>query len=282
MMHSLPLLPRFHAISHNIAFAALAFCTTLVSAQSSQAQTPLRITIENLAPADGFFFTPVWIGIHDGTFDVFSTNQLASDFPGVEPLAEMGDTGPLSARFHAMAMSGVDTTLTSPGGFAPLPVFDPGEQSTQILSVNAPATNRYLSFASMVIPSNDAFFSNGSPVAYELFDSAGNFRGPVTITVRGDNIYDSGTEANNGLGAAFSATGGTATDTLEAIAIHPGLDDFLGTNTAAGTTLTSSLANNAPLARITITAVPEPSTIATLSFTALLSSFVWRRFVTRR
>jgi hypothetical protein len=95
--------------------------------------------------------------------------------------------------------------------------------------------------------------------------------------VRGNNIYDSGTEMNNGLGAAFSAMGGTATDTLEAIAIHPGLDNFLGTNTAAGTTLSSSLANNAALARITITAVPEPATFASLGLIAMIASLTWRR-----
>ncbi|MCA9184773.1 MAG: spondin domain-containing protein [Pirellulaceae bacterium] len=241
-------------------FIVAAATMTLVMTNTAAA-VDLNVKIENLSPSDGFFFTPVWIAAHNGTFDTYSSGQPASMFPGLEELAEEGMTAPISASF-ASAGAGVDTTITSPGGFAGAPVFDPGEVVDHTFSVANPTTARYFSYASMVIPSNDAFFSNGDPLAHMLFDASGNFTGPLTIEIRGGDVRDAGTEVNdiNG-GAAFSANGGTSASESANIATHAGLGDFLGTNTAAGTTLASALSTDTLLARITVTeAVPEPAT----------------------
>ena len=141
------------------------------------------------------------------------------------------------------------------------PVFEPGESVSQTITVSDPASNRYLTYASMVIPSNDAFIGNGNPMAYAVFHADGSFAGPLTIDIVGSNVYDAGTEINNGMGAAFSALGGTDSDEGSVVELHGGLNNFLGTQTAAGTTINSALAAETPLARIVIEAVPEPSAV---------------------
>ena len=138
--------------------------------------------------------------------------------------------------------------------------------TTNITIIN-PTAYRYFSFASMLIPSNDAFIGNGNPPAFELFDAAGNFNGPLTIDITGGFIYDSGTELNDGLGAASSANGGVATDTTDFVTQGPDLSNFFGTGTAAGTTIGSGPAN--PLARITINVVPEPTNFSLLGMAGL-------------
>ena len=58
-------------------------------------------------------------------------------------------------------------------------------------------------------------------------------------------------------GAAFSALGGTSTDEANNIAMHAGLDNFIGTGTANSETINSAFSADTQIARITI--VPEPS-----------------------
>ncbi len=241
---------------------------------TSSAQTNLDVQIENLGPAGGLFLTPVWVGFHDGGFDVFDVGGMAS--AELETIAEEGDIGPLSASF---AGNGVD------GGVAPGTPFGPAgssfaSQATATFNVN-PTSHRYFSFASMIIPSNDAFIGNDNPTAFSLFDGAGVFQGPLVIEVTGQNIYDAGTEVNNGQGAAFSATGGMATDEALPIALHLGLANFIGTETANMETILSAFASSTPIARITITeSIPEPSSALLLCGIALpLWGMVRRRTI---
>ena len=55
-----------------------AFVTFVLLANSTVKAEQIRITIENAQPADGYFFTPVWLGFHDGGFDPFEIGQPAS------------------------------------------------------------------------------------------------------------------------------------------------------------------------------------------------------------
>lgn len=241
-------------------FLTLGLIATAVTCLTftTQAQQ-IQVTVENLQPADGFFFTPVWVGFHDGSFDLFDAGSTAS--AGLELIAEEGDFSVLSNEF---AGSGTDGAVFGPGGFGGAPVIDPGEVTSALFDIGA--DDRYFSFASMVIPSNDAFFGNGDPLAHQLFDGNGIFNGPLTIDIIGGDIYDSGTEVNDGQGAAFSATGGTSTEEGGVVALHPGLENFLNTQTAAGTTIGSIPGTNTPFARITITqVVPEPTTAGLLA-----------------
>lgn len=219
------------------------------------------IEVENLQPADGFYVTPVWFGFHDGNFDTFEMGTVAS--AGLELLAEEGDPATLRSEFAAAAGTGVDGVIFGTNGFGSMmgqpPVLDPGEVAQALADPN-PAS-RFLNFATMIIPSNDAFIGNNNPLAIEVFDAAGNFVGPQTFVFNGASIYDSGTEVNDGQGAPFSTNGGTSSDEGGTVQFHAGLDNFLGTGTAAGTTINSIPGDNTPVFRITISQVPEPTSL---------------------
>lgn len=183
----------------------------------------ITLTIVNDAPADGIFLTPVWIGLHDGTFDLFTAGQAAS--PGLERLAEDGNTGTLSEAFLAAPGAGFDMTVVSSEGILP---FAPGEATTVTFTLDAnDPKHRYLSFAAMVIPSNDAFIGNSNPMAYPLFDDAGNFAGTSFLRL-GSQVYDAGTEVNDELPANTAFFGQAAPDTGSAengtVALHPGFN----------------------------------------------------------
>ncbi|MEM0925394.1 MAG: spondin domain-containing protein, partial [Planctomycetota bacterium] len=137
----------------------------------------------------------------------------------------------------------------------------PGEVSSQVIEIENTHENRYFSFASMIIPSNDAFVANRDSRRYELFDTSGNFFGARQITIYGRDILDAGTEVNDPAGgAAFSTGGGTSVDENGLIRQHEGLDDFIGTGLPTGETLRSAFSSLTPIATITISLVdPEAS-----------------------
>ena len=122
----------------------------------------------------------------------------------------------------------------------------------------------------MVVPTNDLFIGNGNSTGIELFDAAGNFNGPITLTIFGSNVWDAGTEVNNADdGAAFlqgvDATLGTPENgDVTLFADVPGyiayLDSLVGRTTAPGFDITSTFRQDTAIARITI--VPSPATLA--------------------
>lgn len=238
----------------------LTLLALLASANASAVQ--ITVTIDNLSADNGLYLTPLWVGFHNGSFDLFDTGALASS--GLEDLAEEGNPAGLSS-------GGVDGVVFGPAGFAGAPIIDPGETASLTLNLD-PTANRFFSFASMVIPSNDAFIGNANTI--EIFDAAGNFLG-LDLTVLGSQVYDAGTEENDGLGAAFSTNGGMATDTSELIALHSGLGPLLGSINGA-MEFVGTEANKFSeadftqagfeVARISVTAVPEPATLGLLSF----------------
>jgi len=248
-----------------IRVCTLAAIAAICFYQSNVIADQIRIDIENPAPVGGFFFTPVFLGFHDGTFDVFDSGGFAS--AQLEALAEGGDTGPISALLLAQQPTAQAATVL--GDSAGPPPFDPGESISQVFNIDS-STQRFLNFASMVIPSNDAFFGNAD--ALELFDSNGNFNGPLTFDITANMIYDAGTEVNdiNG-GAAFSANGGTSTSESNPISLIDleDLNDFIGSETSSGATITSGFSPETVVARFRITQVPEPGSMAVLGVVGL-------------
>lgn len=243
----------------------------ILHASSSKANAEaLSIQIENLSPDTGFFLTPLWFGLHDGSFDLFDVGSPASS--SIEELAEDGITTGLEADFAGPGRR--QGVITGPAGFGSVnpqpPLIDAGETAATTVDILNASAYRYFSFASMVIPSNDAFIGNDNPMAYEVFDALGNFNGPVIIEIFGDEIWDSGTEVNDTLGAAFSTIGGMSSDEGGTVALHAGLANFEGTGTPVGN-IGAGLAPEPGelVARITIQQVPEPSSIV-LAITSLL------------
>lgn len=225
------------------------------------------VTIENTLPQGNFSFTPVWLGLHDGGWDTYDLGVSADMFPWVEPLAEDGMTMPLMDAFAVNQPAGVQTTLEQSMG---PPVYKPGQSESVLLDPGDPTLNRWFSFASMVVPSNDLFFANGDPMAHELFDAAGNFLGPIEISIFGRDVLDAGTEVNDGMGAAFSTRGGMSSDengVIRAFFTDPAdqdyLDSFIGTGTADGDVITGSFGPDDLVGRITI--VPSPAPLALLA-----------------
>ncbi len=189
-----------------------------------QAQDPVKVTvkIESLVPENGVYFSPVWVGFHDGNYDLFDLGSLAS--PSVERIAEDGDNAHLAADLAAATSgTGLSGVITSPGGFEPLPLFDPNETSTAEFTL-IPKYNRYFTYAAMVVPSNDAFIGNHNPWAVELFDTAGAFTGKKIITVLGSQVWDAGTELNTEMDAAFvnQTAPNTGVTTSAPVLPHPG------------------------------------------------------------
>ncbi|WP_223789601.1 spondin domain-containing protein [Marinicella meishanensis] len=190
------------------------------------ALTPVRVSVKNQAPAGGIYLTPVWLGYHDGSFDSFNVGETAS--LGIERMAEDGDFGALADAF-ATSGAGTGQVVLNPEGFAGAPLFDPGFSSTEMVYLDA-AQNRYLSYAAMVLPSNDAFIGNDNPMAYPIFDDNGDFAGPVRVKVYGSNVWDAGTEANTESDAAFfdQSAPDTGEATTDLIALHPGFNGSVG------------------------------------------------------
>lgn len=193
-------------------------CLALVAAGPAAA-IEVTVTIENLAPANGNFLTPTWVGFHDGTFDLYDLGAPAS--AGLERIAEDGNTGPLSGEFFASGAGVNDATIPGPAG----PIA-PGEAATMTFDLDpANASNSYFSYASMIIPSNDAFIANGAPDAHAVFDAQGNFAGG-SFFVLGTQVRDAGTEINDEVPANTAFFGQAAPDTgvVEGgtVQVHPG------------------------------------------------------------
>ncbi|HHP7232100.1 MAG TPA: spondin domain-containing protein [Xenococcaceae cyanobacterium] len=228
----------------------------------------VTIKIENTAPDNGVFLTPVWVGLHDGDFDAYDFLRPVS--PGVERLAEDGDTTAISTEFSDSGAGGAETVIT--GGEDE--VIAPGEVATVTLTVNGnnPA-NRYFNFLSMVVPSNDAFIGNFNHRDLPIFDSQGNFLG-LDLLIRGDDVVDAGTEVNDELEANtafFSQTTPNTGVTQDGIVRrHPGFraegrilsEDGTSENAPAAFNNADFKANGYQVARITVSTEELPLPVA--------------------
>ncbi len=243
----------------------------LLSAAPVVAQQQVRITIENLQPDNGFYFTPVWLAVHDGSFDYFDNGSVASVV--LEALAEGGDVSGVNGDFIASG-AGQSAVATAPAGFGGAPVFDPGDIAS--VDFTLASSERYLSFGSMIIPSNDSFFGNDSATAHQLLDAGGNYTGDLVLEFSLSDLWDAGTEVNDGQGAAFSTNGGMSTDENGVVNFAPDLSNLDGTGTAAGTTIDFASASSSPVLRITVNAIPEPATASVLGLVAT-GLFIRRR-----
>ena len=232
----------------------------------------IRLKARCFSVSGRLFLTPLLAAFHDGTFDTFDADAAAS--ASLEALAEQGDpSGLIADAGFAGAEAGV---IFSPGGFPGAPVIDPGE--TAQLSFDLDELNdRYFSFLSMVIPSNNLLIGNDNPLAHEIFDVAGLFTGLGIIDIFGGNVYDAGTELNNNMGAAFNTRGGTAIDEGGVVALAGDLSYLLNQPTVALGTISSVPAARELLARIEINVVPVPAALPLLLVGLGSMGFVARR-----
>ncbi|HAV65585.1 MAG TPA: hypothetical protein DCY13_24815, partial [Verrucomicrobiales bacterium] len=244
-----------------LAAGAFLLAAFLTAGPAIAASVDVEVTVENLAPANGTYLTPFWAGFHDGTFDTYNQGSPAST--GLERLAEDGDTGPLSADFTASATGATQGTLNAIG---PIP---PGGKVSKRFSLDPQSSlARYFSYASMIIPSNDAFVANGKPTAHQIFDAGGGFLG-ADFVIQGSAVLDAGTEVNDELPANTAFFGQSAPDTGTAqggnVDAHPGFN-AAGSGGILDDPMFSAadfLAPNHQVARIRVTLLPpKPASVA--------------------
>lgn len=238
--------------THRLILAMMAG-TSLFAASGAANALQIRVTVENLAPSNGTLFTPVWVGIHDGSFDLFNPGEAAS--AELERLAEDGNPGPLSSSFTGFGQG----IVFGPGlGAGTPPVFAPGAKSSIVIDFDPGEDTAYLSFASMILPSNDAFFANADPRRFRIFDD-GEFLS-VRRVIFGSDIWDAGTEVNTELAADTPLLGQSVPDTGltegGVVTAHAGfLPGGNILNAFPGATIDQP---NYRAALITVSPVPEP------------------------
>jgi len=171
--------------------------------------TQLEITITNNQGEGGVFLTPLYLAFHDGGFDAFNEGEVASR--GLELLAEDGIFSPMNPESIASERladfpNSQGAAIFGTDGFGSVgmqpPLIDTGETASTTVDVNG-SENRFFNFLSMILPSNDNFIGNDN--AIELFDADGNFLGNQTIEVLASDVWDAGTEVNNGVGLPFGS-----------------------------------------------------------------------------
>ena len=201
----------------------------------------VRVTVESLVPQGGGVVTPVWVGVHDGSFDAFDEGAPASN--GIERLAEDGIVGleqTVPGLLDAIAAAGFAADQVPPPPFiaqefagagaqgivvdldSPLGIF-PGDSASTLIELTPGAA--FLSYGAMYVPSNDAFIGNDDPRAVPLFDEAGTFTG-ASFAIEGSEVWDAGTEVNEETldSVPLSAEGfGQGTPEGGTVQRHPGL-----------------------------------------------------------
>jgi hypothetical protein len=238
------------------------------------AATMVKVTVTNLAPTNGVYIMPAWVGFHDGTFDTYDLGSAAS--VGIERAAEDGDNSALHNLFVASGLGTADGSV----GMGPAASGDVKSATFNLSRMNP--NNRFFSFVQMLIPSNDGFWGNDASNAYQIFDNAGNFLG-ASILVLGSDVLDAGTEVNDEafaagntafFGQAMPNTGANENGVVHA---HPGyipggeILSFVGNNGFANVNFTGAdfTQQGYQIARITVEEVDEPA-IALLFGTGLL------------
>jgi PEP-CTERM motif len=242
------------------AIAAVTGVTSIASALD------VRVTVENLAPENSVSLAPFRFGFGSGTFDAFNNNETAFllGFPTIAdaPIVTIAEGGSGSNWFPAFSAAEPNADIGSvlgPGG-----PFLPGQSSSAIISVDN-LSNRFFTFGTMVVPSNDHFLGNANPMAFEVFDAAGNLI-LNQITEDASRIWDAGSETENPLNAAFLTVGTNANRENENGVVEFNFADlvaFDGLETAAGYTFDSSLlSSDTSVIRVSFAVVPEPASLA--------------------
>jgi hypothetical protein len=243
--------------------------SVLLATVSTAQAVQIRVTVENLAPANSVSLAPFRFGFGNGTFDSFDNNQpaflLGAATIADAPIVTIAEGGSGSTWFPAFQSAEPNADLGSVLGPVIGP-FLPGETNSAIFDIDP--TNRFFTFGTMVVPSNDHFLGNANPTAFEVLDVGGNLL-LTSITEDASRIWDAGSETENPANAAFLVGGVNAQRENENLPVtfnFADLSAFNGLTTAAGYTFDSSLLSaNTPVLRVSFAVVPEPSSVAVVA-----------------
>lgn len=176
-----------------------------VTVVANEEDNGFDVTVTTSGVDEGFpILTPVTWAIHSEDTQLFEVGAAAS--AGLEAVAEDGNPMPLQMALgmdSEIASAGVQTRPVGADANGPLL---PGNSYT--FSVVADAEHRFLSIATMIVPSNDLFLAFGEE-GIALLDEAGNPRSNAEIAADISatlEAWDAGTEQNqSGAGGADQA-----------------------------------------------------------------------------
>lgn len=245
--------------------------------QAQAAIVNVTVTFENTAPTNSVSFAPLRVGFNNGTFDSFNIGTTAT-----APIVSIAEGGSGNAWFPAFAAADPTAVLGTVGG-ALVPNANAGggfaSSASQTFTIDT-NVNRFFTFASMIIPSNDLFIGNDNPAAFQILDSAGNLL-ISQINQTAAQIWDANSEIADPANAAFVAGGVNANRTAENGVVafdFSELNAFNGLTTGAGYAFNNSLVGSTSIGRISfaVTAVPEPSSMALVGL--IVVGAIVRRF----
>ena len=250
----------------------LLIATTMCWCGHAQAEIiAVTVTFQNLAPTNSVSFAPLRVGFNNGTFDSFNAGTTAT-----APIVSIAEGGSGSDWFPAFGAADPTAVLGTVGG-ALVPAGNAGggfgSSASQTFIVDS-SVNRFFTFASMVIPSNDLFIGNDNPAAFQILDSSGNLL-ISQINQTASQIWDANSEIADPANAAFVLGGvnGNRTPENGLVAFDfSELNTFNGLTTGAGYTFDAgSLTGSTNVGVITfsVTAVPEPSSVALVGLIGL-------------
>lgn len=175
--------------------------------------TQILVEFETNFPVTGTGFAPLGVVFHDGSFNTFVSQTQLAQGSGLAALAEGGNPATFLAEAEAENAD-----------------YDTGSTDGQIGGSNRPLSrsfvidvangNSTLSFASMLLPSNDWFTSDPTGAGVDV---SGLLNGSISQQVIDiQTVYDAGTELED-----FTRGGGTGTDPFGLV---PRLTDANGGN----------------------------------------------------
>lgn len=244
---------------------ALAVAGLSAAALAGTGPVQLRVTATNLAGPNDVTFAPLRVGFHNGTYDAFNNGEAAS-----QAIISVAEGGSGSDWFPAFAAADPTATLGTVIGDPAGPLL-PGQSASVDFMVD-PTINRFFTFASMVVPSNDHFIGNDDPQAYELFDANGDLN-LTSISQFGSQVWDAGSEITDPTAAAFLVGGTNALRTAENGVVSfnfSELDAYNGLETAAGYIFNRQFGASDEIYRITFEIVPAPSAAGALAMAGLI------------
>ena len=149
------------------------------------------LTVESKTKQFGSWFSPVWVGIHNGGFDWFNVGEKAENW--TQAIAEFSDFSLLREQFSSDPSANIFQTSTGGNEIAP------GEDRETCFSIDEDefetGNDLYVSYAAAFLPSNDAFIGNNNPTQFKIYDSSDDELEDMYYCV--NEVLDAGTEENS-------------------------------------------------------------------------------------